>query len=393
MNFVIPSTTPVWLDSKSCSLEQFRAHVERKTNAADVPWASEIIANIPVYYSPDIRKLSNDPDAVRDLTAEWHRVFRSGAGIVILRKTYDDLSLIDRVTDILGQLIAEERQSQGGKGDHFGAAGSNSRLWNAHEKLCLQDPEAFALYNANAIIPMISRSWLGPHYQITTQVNVVHPGGKAQTCHRDYHMGFQTMAELEGYPSHVHCLSAALTLQGAIAHTDMPLETGPTKLLPFSQTYLPGYFATQLPEFRGYFEKNYVQASLAKGDALFFNPAVFHAAGDNTTKDVQRFANLMQIGSGYGRSIEIVDRARMSHHIYPTLIAMQEKLSARELEDVIAACAEGYAFPANLDIDSPLGGMAPESQQGLMRRALKEGWNTSQFQEALTAQQNRKRSH
>ena len=173
----------------------------------------------------------------------------------------------------------------------------------------------------------------------------------------------------------------------------MPLETGSTKLLPFSQTYLPGYFATQLPEFRGYFEENFVQAPLAKGDALFFNPAVFHAAGDNTTKDVHRFANLMQIGSGYGRSIEIVDRARMSHHVYSTLMAMREKLSAQELEDVIAACAEGYAFPANLDIDSPLGGMAPESQQGLMRRALKEGWNTSQFQEALTAQQNRKRSH
>lgn len=152
----------------------------------------------------------------------------------------------------------------------------------------MADPEAFALYNANPIIPMVSRSWLGPHFQITTQGNVVHPGGKAQTWHRDYHMGFQSMAELERYPSHVHGLSAALTLQGAIAHTDMPLETGPTKLLPFSQTYLPGYFATQLPEFCGYFESNFVQAPLAKGDALFFNPAVFHAAGDNTTKDVHR---------------------------------------------------------------------------------------------------------
>lgn len=47
----------------------------------------------------------------------------------------------------------------------------------------------------------------------------------------------------------------------------------------------------------------------------------------------------MQIGSGYGRSIEIVDRARMSHHVYSTLMAMREKLSAQELEDVIAACA------------------------------------------------------
>ena len=393
MNFVSPAVSPVWLDSKSCSLDHFRAQVERRTSTTDVPWAAEIIANIPVYDAPNIRRVSNDPDAVRDVTAEWHRVFLSGAGIVILRKTYEDPTLIDRVTEILGRLIAEEHQSNGGKGDHFAAAGSNSRLWNAHEKLCLADPEVFALYNANPIVPLVSRSWLGPHYQITTQVNVVHPGGKAQTCHRDYHLGFQTMDELAGYPAHVHWLSSALTLQGAIAHTDMALETGPTKLLPFSQTYQPGYFAAQLPEFRAYFEQNFVQAPLAKGDTLFFNPAVFHAAGDNTTKDVHRFANLMQIGSGYGRSIEIVDRGRMSHHIYPTLVAMQEKLSAQELEDVIAACAEGYAFPANLDIDSPLGGMAPESQQGLLRRALKEGWETAKFHTALTAQQDRKRSH
>jgi ectoine hydroxylase-related dioxygenase (phytanoyl-CoA dioxygenase family) len=126
---------------------------------------------------------------------------------------------------------------------------------------------------------------------------------------------------------------------------------------------------------------------------LFFNPAVFHAAGDNTTKDVHRFANLFQIGSGYGRSIEIVDRAHMSHHLYPTLAAMKSTLTPQQLDDVISTCAEGYPFPANLDIDSPLGGMAPESQQGLMRRALMEGWDAGKYRAALAEQQGRKRSH
>ena len=393
MNFVPSAANPVWLDSKSCSLEVFQTFVERTTGAGDVPLASEIVANIPVYDASAVRRSAGSADQLRAFMAEWHQVFRSGAGIVIIRKTYEDLQLIDRVTGILDRLMAEEREGSGGKGDHFATAGSNSRLWNAHEKLCMADPQAFVLYNANPIIPLVSRAWLGSHFQITTQVNVVHPGGKAQTCHRDYHMGFQTQEELAAYPAHVHWLSAALTLQGAIAHMDMTLETGPTKLLPFSQTYQPGYFATQLPEFRAYFEENFAQAPLAKGDSLFFNPAVFHAAGDNKTKDVHRFANLMQIGSGYGRSIEIVDRTRMSHHLYPTLAAMKASLSAQELDDVIAACAEGYPFPANLDIDSPLGGMAPESQQGLMRRALKEGWDMAQFHAALAAQQDRKRSH
>jgi ectoine hydroxylase-related dioxygenase (phytanoyl-CoA dioxygenase family) len=36
---------------------------------------------------------------------------------------------------------------------------------------------------------------------------------------------------------------AAPGLQGAVAHTDMPAETGPTTYLPHSQKYLPGYLA------------------------------------------------------------------------------------------------------------------------------------------------------
>jgi ectoine hydroxylase-related dioxygenase (phytanoyl-CoA dioxygenase family) len=255
--------------------------------------------------------------------------------------------------------------------------------------------ELFARYNANHIIDLISRSWLGPLYQITTQVNVVYPGGKAQTCHRDYHMGFQTIDKLTDYPAPVHSLSAMLTLQGAIAHCDMPVDTGPTKLLPYSQTYLPGYLATQLPEFRAYFEEHYAQLPLKKGDALFFNPAVFHAAGDNVTEDISRIANLMQIGSGYGRSIEIVDRTRMSRTLYPTLARLKNDgtLKTDEIDNVIAACAEGYPFPANLDIDSPLSGMAPESQQELMSRALRESWDAEKFDHALQEQADRKRSH
>ena len=35
-------------------------------------------------------------------------------------------------------------------------------------------------------------AWLGPNYQMTAQVNLVHPGGDFQQAHRDYHLGFQT---------------------------------------------------------------------------------------------------------------------------------------------------------------------------------------------------------
>lgn len=395
MEQLVDRYAPVWMNGDSCSLDDFRLIVEVETRSDSVPLATEIAAGIPVYDARQIRDLQSDPSAITSCMAEWNQVFRDGAGAIVIRNTYEDLELIDRVTAVLQDIIKAEEQTKAGSGDHFAPAGANSRIWNAHEKLCIAAPDLFVRYNANPIVPLASQAWLGPLYQITTQVNVVHPGGNAQTCHRDYHMGFQTVEQLGSYPANAHALSASLTLQGAIAHSDMPLDSGPTKLLPFSQKYLPGYFAAQLPEFRTYFEANSVQLPLNKGDALFFNPAVFHAAGENRTRDVYRFANLMQIGSGYGRSIEIVDRARMCRTLYAELASQiaNGQLDKAELENVIAASAEGYPFPANLDIDSPLSGMAPQSQQDLLRQALSESWPEQKFLDALDAQMSRKRSH
>src|SRR6202000_943706 len=97
------------------------------------------------------------------------------------------------------------------------------------------------------------------------------------------------------------------------------VETGPTLYLPYSQAYLPGYLATGRAEFKDYFDRHHVQLPLAKGDAAFFNPALFHAAGTNRSKDVRRIANLLQVSSAYGRAMESVDRLKMSLRLYPAL--------------------------------------------------------------------------
>ncbi|WP_305989209.1 phytanoyl-CoA dioxygenase family protein [Roseibium sp. MMSF_3544] len=386
---------PVWIDETTCSIDDFKRHLEQKTEAADYPAAEEIVFNIPVYNGKTLLQSTASETGWRAVMAEWNRSFATGPGIIVIRKGYTDLALIDEVTGVLNRIMQDEQQLKAGKGDHFAAAGANTRIWNAHEKLCVEETELFIRYNANELLRRASEAWLGPRYQITCQVNVVHPGGKAQVAHRDYHMGFQDAALLQGYPAPQHALSPLLTLQGAIAHSDMPVISGPTKLLPFSQSYLPGYQAVLLPEFRDCFEERNVQVPLEKGDLLFFNPATFHAAGDNKTRDVERFANLLQIGSAYGRSIEIVDRLRMSLAVYPVLAELQAagRLDARSIDTVVAATAEGYPFPANLDIDSPLSGMAPPSQQDLMRTALKEGWTAGDFASEIEAQAARKRSH
>ena len=44
----------------------------------------------------------------------------------------------------------------------------------------------------------------------------------------------------------------------------------------------------------------------------------------------------------------------------------------------IYACAEGYAWPTNLDFDPP-SSKAPETQQTLFIKALKENWSNEKF--------------
>lgn len=374
-----------WLSREACSLDAFRQIVERSPDRAQYPNAAAIDGRIPIYDSRTVTESLDSPALIRQVLAEWNSVLGDGPGALVFKRAYSDTGVVDEVTRVLQAVIDAEAAAKAGKGDHFGKPGANTRVWNAHEKLCLASPEAFIRYNANPMLALVSRAWLGPLYQITAQVNVVYPGGEAQIPHRDYHMGFQSLDQLEQYPVNAHRLSASLTLQGAIAHCDMPIESGPTKLLPYSQLFLPGYLAAHLDDFRACFEERCVQAPLEKGDMLFFNPALFHAAGANRTKDVNRFANLLQVGSGYGRSIEIVNRARISKAVFPALAGMvrEGRLSAREADDVIAATAEGYPFPTDLDVDSPLSGMAPPSQQDIMRQALREGWEASRFARAL----------
>jgi ectoine hydroxylase-related dioxygenase (phytanoyl-CoA dioxygenase family) len=385
-------TKRVWLAEESCDLDEFKRVVERTVSIADYPLASEATSNVLVYDGLKVRSAARSPETRKELMAEWVEALTDGPGIIAIRGAFADMTAIDRANDHFWAIIDEERLNNVGGGDHFAKPGANDRIWNALEKLCLRDPAVFAAYYGNPVIALVSEAWLGPAYQVTSQLNVVNPGGAAQVAHRDYHLGFQSAREIERYPAHVHRLSPVLTLQGAIAHCDMPLETGPTLYLPFSQSYLTGYMATARAEFRDYFDKHHVQLPLVKDDAVFFNPALFHAAGTNRSKDVRRIANLLQVSSAFGRAMESVDRLKMSLRLYPALKGLlnDRAIMPAEADNAVAACAEGYSFPTNLDRDPPIGGMAPKSQQALMRQALAENWPPEVFAEEVEAQAWRK---
>lgn len=377
---------PTYFSEASCDLDAFKALTSRTLDPGEVPRATDIQKNVPIY---DASKLSDFDDP--DLLAEWARGLLKGAGILVITNAYTDPGPIDDASRIYEAIISSEAQATGGGGDHFAKAGSNARIWNSLQKLCLADPLVFARYFGNLAIDAVSRAWLGPGYQMTAQINVVRPGGEAQEAHRDYHLGFQTAEVAALYPAHVHDLSPALTLQGGIAHCDMPIESGPTKLLPFSQSYRAGYTAWRRPDFRAHFEETCVQIPLRKGDAIFFNPATFHAAGANTSADVQRMVNLLQVSSAFGRAMETIDRSAMCRALFPELRQLQisRDLSPRQISAAIAACAEGYAFPTNLDRDPPIGGLAPVTQNDLMHRALAEGWSSKKLASELSAMSKR----
>jgi ectoine hydroxylase-related dioxygenase (phytanoyl-CoA dioxygenase family) len=142
-------------------------------------------------------------------------------------------------------------------------------------------------------------------------------------------------------------------------------------LLPHSQKFLGGYVAFYRPEFIEYFAEHHVQVPLRKGDAVFFNPALYHGAGTNSSADIRRMANLLQISSPFGRAMEAMDRTAMIRATYPALLAMKAAgRSDREIRNSVNATAEGYAFPTNLDRDQPIGSLAPPSQVDTVLAAL-----------------------
>ncbi|MGJ8527268.1 phytanoyl-CoA dioxygenase family protein [Maritalea sp.] len=372
----------------ACSLEDFAPIVTRTLEVEDAPNALSIVKNIPIYESANLRELATKDRAA--VLSELANILLDGAGVFVMKGAFTDTSVVDDASSVFDKIIEDERETISG-GDHFAAKGANDRIWNALEKLCIEAPDVFARYYANDMIAMAAEAWLGPNYQVTSQINVVRPGGQAQQAHRDYHLGFQSTAEAGRYPAHMHHLSPGLTLQGAVAHCDMPLETGPTKLLPFSQTYQPGYMAWRREDFVSYFEDNCVQLPLEKGDAVFFNPALFHAAGSNLTTNASRMANLVQISSAFGRAMETVDRRRMSKSVFNALVT--SNLGSDEIANAIASTAEGYSFPTNLDRDPPIGGLAPKSQQQILAEAVAARWSSDKLNDELDALFERQSTH
>ncbi|KAH7171426.1 hypothetical protein EDB81DRAFT_778445 [Dactylonectria macrodidyma] len=366
------------------SIEAFKAICAQNATKEDYPLAAAIEKNILVYKLAPFSTLTEEQK--RDLQDEWYRVLLHGPGVFVTSGLYPDEQVIDKATEAFYTIIDEEKRSNKTAGDHFASAGKNDRIWNSFSKHGLADPESFLSYYSNPYLGLISAAWLGPGYRITTQANNVRPGAAAQVSHRDYHLGFMSADRCGEYPRAMQVASQCLTLQGAVAHVDVPLESGPTRLLPFSQTFSAGFMAYRLPEFNEFFLDNYVALPLGKGDGVFFNPALSHAAGENVSVDINRLVNLVQVSSAFGKPMETIDALPLVESSWDALTALyKEKGLSNEVKAFVYAVGEGYPFPTNLDNNAPKSdNMAPDSEQDIILRALLAGKSKGEVVENLT---------
>ncbi|KAL3956570.1 hypothetical protein ACCO45_009416 [Purpureocillium lilacinum] len=326
--------------SQAPSLDAFKALCEQTATAAEYPLAASIERNIPIYALP-AHHGTTTPAQRAALQDEWYRLLLHGPGV-----------FVSSATSSLASDAKPPRwtraQEEGGGGDHFAGAGNNDRIWNSFSKHALASPSSFVRYYANPWLALIAASWLGPGYRLTAQVNNVRPGAGAQVCHRDYHLGFMSAAQCARFPRGAHLASQFLTLQGAVAHVDVPPESGPTRLLPFSQAFAEGYMAYRRPEFNEYFLEK--------------------------SSDIERMANLLQVSSAFGKPMETIDTRPLVESCWDELRRLHaEQGMSDEVAAFVAAVAEGYPFPTNLDRNPPRSDdMAPQSEQDVILQCLEE---------------------
>lgn len=368
---------------EDCRLEDFAALCEAPVELGDYPNARRIENRVVVY---DAATLVEGHNADSDgLAVELARALIDGPGVIAVTGETVPIKAVDAASAFYHEIIERQHREAGPAGDHFAESGANDRIWNSLEKLALADPVTFVDYFSAPAIDIVFTAYFGPGYGMSAQVNVVNPGGAAQSPHRDYHLGFLDEGEAEHYPSHVHTMSPFLTLQGAVAHDDTPLETGPTMLLPGSHRYAPGYVAWQRQDFIDYFAEHHIQVPLAKGDMVFFSPALFHGAGTNQTSDVSRMVNLFQVSSPFGRNLESIDRRAMVEAIYPVLVERAAVGDSETVRRALASAGRTYPFPTNLDRDQPVDRLIPASEAEIAANAAAAGWGIDELRAELDA--------
>ena len=158
----------------------------------------------------------------------------------------------------------------------------------------------------------------------------------------------------------------------------------------------PGYLAWRRPEFRDYFLEHYVQLPLAQGRRGVLQPGALPRRRHQPLRPTS--SRLRQPAPGLvgvrARDGGRRPRSRSARAIYPALLARKAAgADGALIDNAVAASAEGYPFPTNLDRDQPVDGrLTPPRQADLVRQALAEDWTPEALGEVLDAYDRRRRT-
>ena len=302
------SATPGWFTPDDCRLDDFRAVVETDHRPRRLPLRRRGAGGRPRLRAPGSRA-RHHRGGRRDVQAELARALMDGPGIVVFDRAFPDPDVVDRA---LGRVRGADRRAEGrGRGRRrplrrarAATTGCGAR-WRSSPSPTPRPSSTTTPTTSSRS----SRCLAGP------RLPGHQPGQRGQPRRRgaDRPPRLPPRLHVRGasprLPGARAPLSPALTLQGAVAHCDMPVETGPTMYLPHSQKYALATWPADRPSSRSTSTSTTCSSRCAKGDAAFFNPALFHGAGTNRTTDVRRMANLLQVSSAFGRAMETVDRA------------------------------------------------------------------------------------
>ena len=78
--------------------------------------------------------------------------------------------------------------------------------------------------------------------------------------------------------------------------------------------------------------------------------------------------------------------------VYPELQRrhQEKKLTERQIKNAVAAIADAYSFPTNLDSDPPVGGNAPRTAAQMLKEALEQNRSQADLEAELKAYAERK---
>ena len=101
------SRTSGWLSAADCSVDDLAALVGQQTRLSDYPYADGVESNVLIY-GEKLRAAVGTASGRTAVQAELMRALSDGPGIVVFRRAFGDLAVVDRATEaFLAQIAAE----------------------------------------------------------------------------------------------------------------------------------------------------------------------------------------------------------------------------------------------------------------------------------------------